>query len=211
MIERRRALGKVLILTLALVAPLAIISVAMGWSVGPLARRGATMLRAFGARVPAPSFAASALDAPSRSEDSPGDVFASVDREVSPRELVRPSRKTISARRNGRRIFVGPDMVRRALPPQARPVAGWVAASDGRPAGMLVSSPGALAGTIQAGDVVFEAEGRALASFEQLVAIVGRAYGQRAKFVSGRLWRRGEVWSVTVEPGWITETANAGH
>jgi hypothetical protein len=100
------------------------------------------------------------------------------------------------------RIFVGPDLVRRATPPSARPHATWSDRRGDRPAGMLVQSAGALAGVLVPGDVLFEAEGQPIAGFEGLVSIVGQAYQRRARYVSGRLYRSGEIWAVTVEPGW---------
>jgi S1-C subfamily serine protease len=119
------------------------------------------------------------------------------------RQRTAPRDNGIAARRGARRIHVGPDLVRRAIPASGRPAASWTDRGADHPAGMMIASPGALAGTIQPGDIVFEAEGRSLASFEQLVAIVGQAYQKRAKIVSGRLWRRGEAWTITVEPGWM--------
>jgi hypothetical protein len=116
-----------------------------------------------------------------------------------------------SERSDARRIFVGPDLIRRALPASGRPVAVWTSRTDAHPAGMVISQPGSLAGTIRAGDILFEAEGAPLTSFEQMVAIVAQRYERGARFVSGRLFRGGEAWVVTVEPGWVIRNATAGH
>jgi hypothetical protein len=104
--------------------------------------------------------------------------------------------------RRPHRIFVGPAMIRRAIPSSARPKSTWTDRSGDRPAGMLIQSGGVLSGTIVPGDVLFEAEGQPITSFEQLVATVGQAYQRKAKYLSGRLYRKGETWAVTVEPGW---------
>jgi hypothetical protein len=55
---------------------------------------------------------------------------------------------------------------------------------------------------IETGDILVEAEGQALGSFEQLLVTVKEAYERRAKRLSGRLFRRGDLLPVTVEPGW---------
>jgi hypothetical protein len=212
MVDRRARSRKLLVGALAVIVPIVLVSFAMSLSVGYFARRGAAILYGLGSRVPGPALAvAGMLDAAPTGLE----MFASVS-DVAPvapesalvavdaghRSSLRA--KVVAARRGARRIHVGPDLVRRAVPASGRPSASWTDRTDDHPAGMLIMNPGALAGTIQAGDVVFEAEGRSLASFEQLVAIVGQAYQHRAKIVSGRLWRRGEPWTITVEPGWTT-------
>jgi S1-C subfamily serine protease len=113
-----------------------------------------------------------------------------------------PHRATV-ARKGVRKIFVSPEMIRRAVPASGRPAAAWSPRTAEHPAGMMISSPGALGGTILAGDVIYEAEGQALGSPEQLVSVVMQAYRRNARFVSGRLWRHGEAWVLTVEPGWV--------
>jgi hypothetical protein len=123
-------------------------------------------------------------------EATPAPARAGTDR-VNPSRAPRP-----------RRIFVGPEMIRRAIPPSARPRSTYTDRTGDRPSGMLIQSSGALSGTIVPGDVLFEAEGRPITSFEQLVSIVGQAYQRKAKYLSGRLYRKGETWAVTVEPGW---------
>jgi hypothetical protein len=47
-----------------------------------------------------------------------------------------------------------------------------------------------------------EAEGQALRSFEQLLVTVKQAYERRVKRLSGRIFRKGDLVPVTVEPGW---------
>jgi hypothetical protein len=206
-----RLLGRTLVVAL----PLALVPVLTSFGVGFFARRGAAILGTLASRVPAPGFVlAGALDA------APADLewFAAASDPTSPprsnaaivatepRRRSAPQRDGVAGRRGAHHVHIGPDAIRRAVPVTGRPRAAWTNRSEDHPAGMLISNPGALAGTIQPGDIVFEAEGRSLESFEQLVAIVGQAYQRRARIVSGRLWRRGEPWTLTVEPGWAVDT-----
>jgi S1-C subfamily serine protease len=55
---------------------------------------------------------------------------------------------------------------------------------------------------IEPGDILFEAEGQPIGSFEQLVVTVKQAYERRVKRLTGRIFRRGDLVPVTVEPGW---------
>jgi hypothetical protein len=59
-----------------------------------------------------------------------------------------------------------------------------------------------LRGVIEPGDILFEAEGHPIGNFEELVITVRQAYERRAKRLSGRLFRKGDLLPVTVEPGW---------
>jgi hypothetical protein len=210
MVDRRARFRRILLWVLAVVVPIVLVPGVSSLSVGFFARRGAALLSSVASRV-----AAAPLARASMFEPAPADVVlaavSDVDSEprqsaalvAERRQRTAPRDNGIAARRGARRIHVGPDLVRRAIPASGRPAASWTDRGADHPAGMMIASPGALAGTIQSGDIVFEAEGRSLASFEQLVAIVGQAYQKRAKIVSGRLWRRGEAWTITVEPGWI--------
>jgi S1-C subfamily serine protease len=215
MVGRRARIRSVLARALAVVVPIVLVCGLSSLSVGFFARRGAAMLWSLASRLPESSLATASM-----LETAPADLdvlatvsdVAAVPRQsavvvAEQRRRSVPHKDGIAARRGVHRIHVGPDMVRRALPVAARPVASWTDRGQDRPAGMMISSPGALAGTIQVGDILFEAEGRPFASFEHLVAIVGQAYQRRAKIVSGRLWRRGEVWTITVEPGWIADSS----
>jgi S1-C subfamily serine protease len=107
-----------------------------------------------------------------------------------------------TARRTRPSVFVGPDSIQRAIPSESRPTSSWTNRTAEHPAGLLIQSPGALSGVIEAGDILVEAEGQALGSFEQLLVTVKEAYERRAKRLSGRLFRRGDLVAVTVEPGW---------
>jgi hypothetical protein len=192
------SLRKRLLVTLAIVLPVAILPPLSAWSADRLAKAAAVRLRAMSSGIDLVFQTASDDREPAVDTDITNDgpapaltvARAGTDRGGASR-APRP-----------RRIFVGPAMIRRAIPPSARPRSTWTDRSGDRPAGMLIQSPGALSGTIVPGDVLFEAEGRPIASFEQLVSIVGQAYQRKAKYLSGRLYRKGETWAVTVEPGW---------
>jgi len=112
------------------------------------------------------------------------------------------ARRTSSARSARPNVFVGPDSIKRAIPTSGRPTSAWTHRTPEHPAGLLIQSPGALAGVIQPGDILVEAEGRAIGSFEELVVTVKEAYERRVKRLSGRLFRKGDLVPVTVEPGW---------
>ena len=88
------------------------------------------------------------------------------------------------------------------LPVGGRPTSAWTDRTLQHPAGLLIQSPGALTGVIEPGDILVEAEGQPLSSFEQLVVTVKQAYERRAKRLSGRLFRKGDLVVLTVEPGW---------
>jgi hypothetical protein len=99
-------------------------------------------------------------------------------------------------------VFVGPESIQRAIPAPGRPTSSWTNRTDEHPAGLLIQTPGALTGVIEPGDILFEAEGQPIGSFEQLVVTVKRAYERRVKRLTGRIFRRGDLVPVTVEPGW---------
>jgi hypothetical protein len=44
--------------------------------------------------------------------------------------------------------------------------------------------------------------GRAVRSAEDIIAAVVGAHRSRARHVSGRIWRSGQPWSITVEAPW---------
>jgi hypothetical protein len=99
-------------------------------------------------------------------------------------------------------VFVGPESIQRAIPAPGRPTSSWTNRTAEHPAGLLIQTPGALTGVIEPGDILFEAEGQPLGSFEQLVITVKQAYERRVKRLSGRIFRRGNLVPVIVEPGW---------
>lgn len=183
-------------IALAMVVPFAILPPLTAWSADRLAKVGAARWRTLSSGF---EMVLGPQEWPQEGRDQSPDVAVAP---VFATTRVGGDRASVPRARRPRRIFVGPEMIRRAIPASARPRSTWTDRSGDRPAGMLIQSPGVLSGTIVPGDVLFEAEGRPIASFEQLVAIVGQAYQRKSKYLSGRLYRKGETWAVTVEPGW---------
>jgi hypothetical protein len=193
---------KYIVIALAALFPFAVLPPLTAWSADRLAKAGAARWRTLSSDLEV------VLDAARRSsaeeQEPSGDIAVAIDPSPFAFATARSGSDRVaqSRARRPRRIFVGPSMIRRAIPSSARPKSAWTDRDGDRPAGMLIQSPGVLAGTILAGDVLFEAEGRPIGSFEQLVSIVGDGYRRKTKFLSGRLYRKGETWAVTVEPGW---------
>jgi hypothetical protein len=176
----------------------AAMTLAMRVSVGPMARAAAVYFSLLASSLPCAPAPSETAEVPSplpSADDEPKDNAVSEKSDGG-----RGHRVAKAAPR--KRIFVGPDLVQKATAPAARPRAQFVARSEQHPAGVAFQSAGALEGTVRTGDILVQAEGQPIASFEQLVAIVGKSYERRTKYVTGRLWRRGETYDVTVEPGW---------
>ncbi len=187
-------------IALAMIVPFAILPPLTAWSADRLAIAGAAHWRMVSLNLDrALGVAHGCADREAIENDIPA-----VDSSPPSLTMARVAGEHAAAPRARRphRIFVGPDMIRRALPPSARPTSTWTDRNGDRPAGMLIQSPGVLSGTIVPGDILFEAEGQPIASLESLVAIVGQAYQRKSKYLAGRLYRKGETWAVTVEPGW---------
>jgi len=115
---------------------------------------------------------------------------------------LRSARRSATGWRGRPNLFVGPDSIQLAIPVAGRPTSSWTNRTGEHPAGLLIQSPGALRGVIEPGDILVEAEGQPLGSFEQLLATVRQAYERKAKRLSGRLFRKGDLVTLTVEPGW---------
>jgi hypothetical protein len=212
-----------LALFVAAAVPFVLLPVGAAWSVGPLARVGARWCsflatdfsgRADPGQVPAPSEenAGVASAEPPTDERTPlgkeaHAPSAPVVRARNERPDLRISRSMVQNRattveRARPHVFVGPDSIQRAIPMTGRPTSSWTNRTSEHPAGLLIQSPGVLRGVIEAGDILVEAEGQALSSFEQLIVTVRQAYERRVTRLSGRLFRKGDLLPVTVEPGW---------
>jgi hypothetical protein len=211
-----------LTLYVAAAIPFFLVPAILAWSVVPIARTGARWchiafavlsFRAENTAVAAtiePAAGVSAESAP-ESYANPGDAastpFGPQVRAANNRPSEAPTARSTAAKRSnaprtGSNVFVGPESIQRAIPVAGRPTSTWTNRTPEHPAGLLIQSPGALRGVIESGDILVEAEGRPLGNFEQLLVTVTQAYERRAKRLSGRLFRKGDLVPVTVEPGW---------
>jgi hypothetical protein len=202
--------------------PFVLLPAALAWSVGPIARTGARWcqvacdvlafrtadtevapLEESGAVVSAeaPADGHAHSDHPSFAPSTGG--IRTPSHRPSEATTARPTAaKRPIARRASPNVFVGPESIQRAIPVAGRPTSAWTNRTPEHPAGILIQSPGALRGVIEPGDILVEAEGQPIGNFEQLVVTVRQAYERRATRLSGRLFRRGDLVPVTVEPGW---------
>jgi hypothetical protein len=211
-----------LTLYIAAAIPFVLVPAILAWSVVPIARTGARWCHVAFAVLSFPTEAtavaatiepASDVSPESAAESyaNPGEA-ASVPsapqfRASNNRPAEAPMARSAAAkgsniRRTSPNVFVGPESIKRAIPVAGRPTSAWTNRTPEHPAGLLIQSPGALRGVIEPGDILVEAEGRPIGNFEQLVVTVTQAYERRAKRLSGRLFRKGDLVPVTVEPGW---------
>jgi hypothetical protein len=196
--------------------PFVLVPVASAWSVRPLAQVGARWCAravaglsfAHDADRGAPSLTDPEAEAgkptPLSHTPHPAPSHGTEGRHERP---TMPGTGLTASRRPGMRrarpnVFVGPESIQRAIPLTGRPTSAWTNRTPEHPAGLLIQSPGALAGVIEPGDILIEAEGQAIGSFEQLIVTVKQAYERRVKRLSGRLFRKGDIVPVIVEPGW---------
>jgi len=82
---------------------------------------------------------------------------------------------------------------------RAMPSAAFVKASPEHPAGLVLGGVSALAGRLQDGDVLTEAAGQKATSVAQVVGIVLAARSRQASEISGRFYRAGVPFLLTVE------------
>jgi hypothetical protein len=82
---------------------------------------------------------------------------------------------------------------------RAMPSAVFVKANGQRPAGLLLSGVSALGVGMQDGDVLTEAAGQKVSSVATVVGIVLAARARQASEISGRFYRAGVPFSLTVE------------
>jgi hypothetical protein len=82
---------------------------------------------------------------------------------------------------------------------RAMPSAVFVKATAQRPAGLLLSGVSALGVGMQDGDVLTEAAGQKVSSVAAVVGIVLAARSRQASEISGRFFRAGVPFSLTVE------------
>ncbi len=202
--------------------PFVLIPVGSAWSVRPLAQIAARWCdvalagitfdvnRETAPRAPERTAGVESADGPREESTlsgppltpSPAGLRARNERAAPPTAGPTARRRALISPHARANVFVGPDSIQRAIPVGGRPTSSWTHHTPEHPAGLLIQSPGALAGVIEPGDILVEAEGQALRSFEQLLVTVKQAYERRVKRLSGRIFRKGDLVPVTVEPGW---------
>lgn len=99
-------------------------------------------------------------------------------------------------------LLVRREVVAKAVGAGARPVGHPVGEDATHPAGFAIDDPRGAAGHLAAGDVITEIEGRRIHTVEDVIVAVGGAAAARPKTISGRMWRKGELWALTVEMPW---------
>lgn len=82
---------------------------------------------------------------------------------------------------------------------RAMPSAVFVKASPQHPAGLLLGGVSALGVGLQDGDILTEAAGQKATSVAQIVGLVLAARSRQASVISGRFYRGGVAFSLTVE------------
>lgn len=85
----------------------------------------------------------------------------------------------------------------------ARPQGSFVGQTPEHPAGLLLSGVSALGIGVSDGDILTEALGVTPRSAGQIIALVLEARARKAHFLTGTLWRRGQVLRITVEQPYL--------
>jgi hypothetical protein len=211
-----------LALLMGALVPFVALPVFTVWSVGPMSRAGAQWFRALASGVASGVELPHAPEPPAEARIESPEVPAARDAALPPElHATGPSgsrgrgeraprvvagltagKRAAPVRRTGSHVFVGPESIQRAIPVTGRPTSTWTERTADHPAGLLIQSAGALSGVIEPGDILVEAEGQPLGSFDQLLVTVRQAYERHARRLSGRLFRNGDMVPVTVEPGW---------
>lgn len=98
-----------------------------------------------------------------------------------------------------RALRISADTVLRLANGGARPRGVPVKAQGQRPEGILLLGVSGLGVGLRDGDVLVEAAGQPALAVSNVVHAVIAARANRAKEISGRFWRDGELWTLTVE------------
>jgi hypothetical protein len=198
--------GQVVLACAALGSPFALVASSAGAFVEPLSR----------AAVGALLSASSALSAPSAPRLPPEPL--ELDAELPPSDALASSNTKPAGARAGRAgrairpqspaaLFVSAAKVLRLSQGSARPQGELVAATAQHPAGLRLSGVAALGIGVQDGDILVEALGAAPRSPGQIIGGIIEARAQRARYLSGTLWRRGQTLKITVEQPYLQAAA----
>ena len=130
--------------------------------------------------------------------DAPEPPFASTSgARATPLEGKRPAPRARPVPRQGIRVSAA--QVLALASRRAMPNAVFVKATSQRPAGLLLSGVSALGVGLQDGDVLTEAAGQRASSVAAVVGIVLAARARQASEISGRFYRAGVPFLLTVE------------
>jgi hypothetical protein len=116
------------------------------------------------------------------------------------------SRQAVRARPAPKQgIFISSAQVLALASRRAMPSAVFVKASAEHPAGLLLGGVSALGVGLQDGDILTEAAGQKATSVAQVVGIVLAARSREVSAISGRFYRRGVPFSLTVEQPYLKQ------
>jgi hypothetical protein len=106
-------------------------------------------------------------------------------------------------------IFLSAGRVLDLAKGQVRPSGRFVAATQGHPGGLLLTGVAPLGIGLQDGDVLLEALGSAPTSPGQVIGAIIEARAQRAAYLSGTIWRRGQTFRITVEQPYLAAAGSS--
>ena len=129
--------------------------------------------------------------------ESPFDARATVRTVAVDGKRSRQSPRARPSAKHG--IFISSAQVLALASRRAMPSAAFVKASSEHPAGLLLAGVSALGVGLQDGDILTEAAGQRATSVAQVVGIVLAARSRQASEISGRFYRAGVPFSLTVQ------------
>jgi hypothetical protein len=100
-------------------------------------------------------------------------------------------------------LFVSAAKVLELSQSTARPQGAFVAATATHPAGLRLSGVVGLGIGVQDGDILIEALGVSPKSPGQIIGAIIDARAKQVRYLSGTLWRRGQVLRITVEQPYL--------
>lgn len=107
-------------------------------------------------------------------------------------------------------LFVSAAKVLELSQSAARPQSAFVPATATHPAGLRLSGVAGLGIGVQDGDILIEALGVTPQSPGQIIGAIIEARAKQARYLSGKLWRRGQVLRITVEQPYLRSESVGG-
>jgi hypothetical protein len=189
----------------ALGMPFALVASATSGYIEPLSRAAVDLLLVVSAPLP-PSATVSVAEAPPE-----------LDELLASETTLAASRKAPAARqgRTARSpapgaLFVSAAKVLELSQSAARPQGAFVPATATHPAGLRLFGVGGLGIGVQDGDILTEALGVTPQTPGQIIGAIIEARAKQARYLSGTLWRRGQVLRITVEQPYFRPESGAG-